>query len=77
MSRREIKNQYKKNTATYQFLLQHKEKYKVEFMSRHKSSCRDTNYCNLEKPVETMYVEVLMRQCNECRDTKRQGFWSS
>ena len=27
-------------------------------------SCRDTNYCNLEKPVETLYEEVLSRQGN-------------
>ena len=38
--------------------------------------CRDTNYCNLEKPVEILYEEVLLRQGNECRDTERQGFWS-
>ena len=29
-------------------------------MSPHKSSCRDTNYCNLEKPVATMYEEVML-----------------
>ena len=38
-------------------------------------SCCDTDYCNLEKPVETLYEEVLPRQGNECRDTERQGFW--
>ena len=39
-------------------------------------SYHDTDYCNLEKPVETMHEEVMSRQGNECRDTERQGFWS-
>ena len=45
-------------------------------MSRHKISYRDTDYCNLEKLVMTMYEEVMSRQGNKCRDTKIQGFWS-
>ena len=61
MSRQEIKEQYRKNTATDQFMLRHKEKYKAKSMSRHKSSCRDTDYCNLE---------ILLRHCMKklCRN---------
>ena len=33
MSQQEIKEQYKKNTATDQFMLRHNEKYKAESMS--------------------------------------------
>ena len=39
-------------------------------LSQHKSSCRDTDYCKLEKAIEIMYEEVLSRQGNECCDTK-------
>ena len=59
MSRKEIKEQYRENTATYQFMLPHKENKKTESMSRHKISCRDTDYCNLENPVETLYEEFM------------------
>ena len=75
LSRQEIKEQYRKNTATYQFMLGHKEKYKAESLSQHKISCRDTDYCNLENPVETLYEEVMLRQSNECHNTRRQDFW--
>ena len=48
MSRQEIKEQYRKITATYQFMLQHNEEKRAESMSLHNFSYRDTDYCNLE-----------------------------
>ena len=76
MSRQEIKEQYRKNTTTDQFMLQHDE-YKRQNLCRDRIfSYHDTDYCNLENPIETLYEEVLSRQGNECRDNKRQGFWS-
>ena len=45
-------------------------------LSRHKISCRDTDYCNLENPIEKLYEKVMSRQSDECRDTRKQGFWS-
>ena len=33
-------------------------------------SYRDNDYCNLVRPIETLYEEVLSRQGNECRDTE-------
>ena len=40
-------------------------KYKEKSQSRHKISCRETDYCNLENPVETLYEEVMSRQSDE------------
>ena len=34
LSRQEIKEQYRKNTATYKFMLQHNEEQKAESLSR-------------------------------------------
>ena len=70
MSRQEIKEQYRKNTTTDIM----KNKRQNLFHDRI-FSCHDTDYCNLEKPVETLYEVVLSRQGNECRGTERQGFW--
>ena len=53
-----------------------RNKYKAESLSRHKISCCNTDYCNLENSIETLYEEVMLRQSDEFRDTRRQGFWS-
>ena len=45
-------------------------------LSRHKISCRDIDYCNLKNPIETLYEEMMSRQSDECREARRQGFWS-
>ena len=34
LSRQEFKEQYKKNTATYKFMLQHNEEHKAESLSQ-------------------------------------------
>ena len=56
MLQQEIKEQYKKTTATDQFMLRHNEKYKAESMSRQNFSYSDTDYCNLES---------LLRHCKK------------
>ena len=67
----------RKNVTTLILLSQHKGLNIEEELCRDNIfSCRDTDYCNLEKPVETLYEEVMSRQGDECRDTERQGFWS-
>ena len=54
MSRQEIKEQYRKTTTTYQFMLRHNEEKKAESMLRPNFSYHDTDYCNLE---------ILLRHC--------------
>ena len=53
LSRQEIKKQYRKNTAKEKFMLRHNEEQKAKSLSRQNFFCRDTNYGNMEKLVET------------------------
>ena len=53
LSRQEIKKQYRKNTATKNFMLRHNEEHKEKSMSRQNFFCCNTNYGNMEKLVET------------------------
>ena len=80
MSRQKIKEQYKKNTTTYQFMLRHNENRRQNLCRDRIFSCNDTDYCNLEKPVETERIrrrkiflatrQSMSRHCMKklCRD---------
>ena len=61
MSRQEIKEQHRKNTATDQLMLRHNKKNNIrQNLCRDRIfSCRDTDYCNLEKPIE---IERIRRR---------------
>ena len=52
LSRQEIKEQYRENTKTDKFMLQHNEEHKAEYCRNRILLCSDTGYCNMEKLVE-------------------------
>ena len=53
LSWQEIKEQYRKNTVTDKFMLQHNEEHRQNLCRDRILLCRDTDYSNMEKLVET------------------------
>ena len=50
--RQKIKKQYRKNTATYQFMKNRRQNLCRDIIF----SCRHTDYCNFEKPIDTQRI---------------------
>ena len=62
-----------------QFMLRHNDEHKAEVCHNKTIFYRDTDYCNMEKPVETeekLRKKFLSRKEYVCREMERISLWS-